>query len=350
MSKSSKVESYQGKQVFVGIDVHKRTYAIASFMDGIVIKRWTTPASPEKLAVQLKALYPQADIHTAYEAEFSGFVLHRVLTEAGIENLVVNPSSIETAVHNRVKTDKRDAKKIASLLAVGRLSGIRVPTERVEQKRLLTRTRAQLVQERTAIKNMIRMRAHQFGLLSPEDRREMSQSLLQAILAKTPSPEFTMIIQAYEKIWQTLDTEIKAIEAQLRQQAQLDPLETTYRSAPGIGPLSARILSNEIGDMSQFANERQLFSYTGLTPSEHSSGDAIRRGNITRQGNTRVRHILCESAWVAIRKDKDLRTFYERLYPRTGKKKAIVAVARKLVGRLRSAFRQGVPYQLNPIG
>ena len=101
--------------------------------------------------------------------------------------------------------------------------------------------------------------------------------------------------------------------------------------------------------MSQFTNERQLFSYTGLTPSEHSSGDTIRRGPITRQGNPRVRHVLCESAWTAIRKDPDLRHFYERLYPRTGKKKAIVAVARKLIGRIRSAFRQGVPYHLDPI-
>ncbi len=177
----------------------------------------------------------------------------------------------------------------------------------------------------------------------------MSQSLLKSILAKAPSPEFTTITQAYQNIWQTLDTEIRAIELALKQQAQKDPLEETYRSAPGIGPLSSRILANELGDMSQFANERQLFSYTGLTPSEHSSGDTIRRGHITRQGNPRVRHILCESAWAAIRKDKDLRTFYERLYPKTGKKKAIVAVARKLVGRLRSAFRQGVPYRLNPM-
>ncbi|WP_038020103.1 IS110 family transposase [Synechococcus sp. PCC 7335] len=350
MRKSSKVESYQDKQVFVGIDVHKRTYTIVSFMDGIVIKKWTTPASNGKLVAQLKSWYPQADIHAAYEAGFSGFGLHRALTQAGIENLVVNPGSIETTVHNRVKTDKRDAKKIASLLAAGRLSGIRVPTEQTEHKRLLTRTREQLVKERTSIKNMIRMRAHQFGLLLPDDKREMSQSLLKSILAKTPSPEFTIILQAYRKIWKVLDTEIKAIEAKLKQQAQQDPLEVTYRSAPGIGPLSSRILSNELGDMSQFANERQLFSYTGLTPSEHSSGDAIRRGHITRQGNTRVRHILCESAWVAIRKDRNLRDFYQRLYPRTGKKKAIVAVARKLVGRLRSAFRQGEPYRFNPIG
>ena len=194
------------------------------------------------------------------------------------------------------------------------------------------------------------MRSHQFGLLAPEDRKEMSHGLMKTILAKAPSLEFITIIQAYWKIWQTLDTEIKALEVTLKQQAQQDSLEVTYRSAPGIGPLSSHILANELGDMSQFVNERQLFSDTGLTPSEHSSGDAIRRGHITRQGNPRVRHGLWEAAWTAIRKDQDLSNFYERLYPRTGKKKAIVAVARKLIGRIRSAFLQGVLYQLKPIG
>ena len=272
MKKLSNGATYKGRKIFIGIDVHKRTYSVASSMDGMILKKWTTLASPEKLVTQLKALYPQADIYTAYEAGFSGFVLHRALTQAGIQNLVVNPGSIETAVHNRVKTDKRDARKLSELLEAGRLRGIRVPTEPVEHQRLLTRTRAQLVRERTTIKNMIRMRCHQFGLLAPQDRRPMSHTLVREILAQAPSAEFTAIIQAYWKIWQTLDAEIKTLEGDLQHQAQQDLYEVTYRSAPGIGPLTSRILANELGDMSQFANERQLFSYTGLTPSEHSSG------------------------------------------------------------------------------
>lgn len=107
MRKLSNRDSYKGKNIYVGIDVHKRTYSIASSMEGMVIKKWTTTASPEKLVTQLQSLYPQAEIHTAYEAGFSGFVLHRVLEQGGIHNLVVNPGSIETSVHNRVKTDKR---------------------------------------------------------------------------------------------------------------------------------------------------------------------------------------------------------------------------------------------------
>ncbi|MEM9004755.1 MAG: IS110 family transposase [Cyanobacteria bacterium P01_F01_bin.86] len=350
MKKSSSINLYTDKKVFVGIDVHKRTYAVVASVDNIVVKKWQTVAAPEALANQLNTLYPKSDIYSAYEAGFSGFVLHRTLEQSGIHSLVVNPASIEVSAHNRVKTDKRDAQKIASLLEAGRLKSIHIPSEKVEQQRLLTRTREQLVRERTSLKNMIRMRAHQFGLIAPEDRRIMSSLFVEDLLEQSPSTEFTVSINAYWRIWKSLDVEIKLLEAELHQQAEQDNHETTYRSAPGIGALSARILSNELGDMSQFNNERQLFSYTGLTPSEHSSGEAIRRGHITRQGNSRVRYVLCEAAWTAIRKDQSLKDFFDSLYPRTGKKKAIVAVARKLIGRIRSAFRQQKLYQVKPVG
>lgn len=94
-------------------------------------------------------------------------------------------------------------------------------------------------------------------------------------------------------------------------------------------------------------DKRQLFSYTGLTPSEYSSGESIRKGHITRQGNSRVRAILVEVAWRALREDKALADFFRRLFPHTGKKRAIVAVARKLIGRIRAAFQHQEPYQLD---
>ena len=346
---SSLKNSYVGKKVFVGIDVHKRTYSVVTIVEGVVVKKWRTVASPEKLAQQLARYFPGASIQTAYESGFSGFVLHRVLEQAGIHNIVVNPGSIEVAIHNRVKTDKRDALHIATLLEAGRLRGIRVPSPQQEQQRLLTRTRQQLVEERSALKNKIRMKAHQMGLIDPDDSREMSHKLVAEILARTPSTEFSLVIEAYWSVWKSIETQIKKIEQKLKEQAEIDPNETIYRSAPGIGSLSARILSNELGDLSQFSNERQLFSYTGLTPSEFSSGDKVRKGHITRQGNRRVRYILNQAAWRAIKQDRDLQEFFDRLAPRTGKKRAIVAVARKLIGRIRAAFKTRKPYQMNPI-
>ena len=213
----------------------------------------------------------------------------------------------------------------------------------------MTRTRQQLIEERTAVKNKLRMKCHQWGLLAATDQRRMSHQLMKEMLEQSPAAEFRLVMEAYWQVWKTLESQIKKLDEELKQQAASDPNEETYRSAPGIGPLGARVLSNELGDMSQFRNERQLFCYTGLTPSEHSSGDSVRKGHITRQGNSRVRWILCEAAWRAIRQDPALSVYFEQLYPRRGKKRAIVAVARKLIGRIRAAFRQNTFYQI-PIG
>jgi len=100
----------------------------------------------------------------------------------------------------------------------------------------------------------------------------MSHKLVQEMLEKSPLQELNLVIEAYWQVWKALDAQIKKLDEELKQQAREDPNEKIYRSAPGIGPLGARILANELGDMSQFNNERQLFSYTGLTPGEHSSG------------------------------------------------------------------------------
>ena len=346
MKRTTSKNSYIGEDIFVGIDVHKKTYCVVARVNQEIVKKWTAPASPTKLVEQLQKFFKGAKIHTAYEAGFSGFALHRKLVSEGIDNIVVHAAGIEIAVNNRVKTDKRDATKLATLLEVKRLKGIRIPSEQEENQRLLTRTREQLVKDRTAVKNKIRMKFHQLGLIDYDENQAMTHKLVKEILRKTKSKELILVIEAYERIWKSLDQEIRHIEKELKKQSQTDPNDCTYRSAPGVGVLSARILSNELGNLAQFDNERQLFSYTGLTPCEYSSGEAIRRGHISKQGNSRLRAILVEAAWRAIKIDSALAEFFNQLYPRRGKTRAIVAVARKLIGRIRAAFKQGIAYQL----
>jgi transposase len=340
--------SYQGKRVYVGIDVHKRHYVVEAQVDQVVVKKWRTAAVPSELAEQLVRYFAGAEIHSVYEAGFSGFVLHRVLSAKGIHNIVVNAASVEVAKHSRIKTDQRDASKLATQLAAGRLRGIRIPSEDQEQHRLLSRTRQQLVKDRAALKNQIRMKAHQFGMIAPDERREMSHKLVQELLDRAPCDVWRTVVQAQWQMWKALDEQIAHLTRELQTQAKLDPNEATYRSVPGVGTLSARVLSNELGNLSQFANERELFSYTGLTPGEHSSGDTIRRGRITKQGNAHVRGMLIEVAWRTIRKDADLAQYFHRLAARIGTTKAIVAVARKLIGRIRAAFRSGGMYAFTP--
>jgi transposase len=265
MKNTTPIPSYDGEPIYVGIDVHKRTYTVVARVGQTIMKKWTTIANPVELAGQLRKYFPGGIIHSVYEAGFSGLVLHRELVEQGIDNMVVHAAAVEVAAHNRVKTDKRDADKLSAQLAAGRLRGIAVVSVAQEQRRMLSRTREQLVAHRAALKNQIRMKAHQWGLIAPEDRREMSHAMVSELLERAPSVEFTLTVTALHQVWQSIDQQIEQLEVQLKQQAQQEALDATYRSVPGVGAISARVLANELGDLSSFANERQLFGYTGFT-------------------------------------------------------------------------------------
>ena len=338
--------SYEGEVVSFGIDVHRSFFVISAVYKGQLIKRSRIPGTGEAVIKFIRRYFPGAVARSCYEAGYSGFWLHRFLVKQGVNNIVVNPGSIEVEVNNRVKTDKRDSLKMALLLDAGRLRGIYVPSEAQERCRLLTRTREQLMRARTRARIQIRMKLHQFGLFPPEVKTVMTSKIASEIIKRVPIMELKLVLESLFSQWEQLNLEIKKLELELVKQADSDGLEVFYRSVPGIGKLVARILSNELGDMSQFANERALFSYTGLTPCEYSSGDSIRRGHISRQGNSRLRHVLVEAAWRAIRVDPRLRANYERIAHHRGKKIAIVAIARKLVGKIRAVLTTGVMYDL----
>ena len=139
---------YTGKTVYVGIDVHKKTYSCASICDGQVVKKDSMPGKPEVILSYLNNTFSGAKIYTVYEAGFSGFHLHRYLVSQGINNGVVHPGSIEVSSRDRVKTDKRDALKMATQLSVGRLNGIYVPSQEKEEKRSVTRLRSNILKLR----------------------------------------------------------------------------------------------------------------------------------------------------------------------------------------------------------
>ena len=117
MKKDTKAISYVGKTVFIGIDVHKKTYAVVARVEEEVVKKWTTAASPQSLVQQLLKYFAGATIYSAYEAGFSGFVLHRELTKHGIHNLVVNAAGVEVAVNDRVAIARRLRQRVAILEA-----------------------------------------------------------------------------------------------------------------------------------------------------------------------------------------------------------------------------------------
>lgn len=339
------MQEYNGSTVYLGIDVHKKTYAVTAIHDGRVVKRDTLPADPNFFIEYCRRYFKGARIVSAYEAGFCGFSLHRALCDKGIESHVINPSGIETKAGDRVKTDKKDSMKLASQLYQGRIQGIHVPSQGREGYREITRLRDSLVSARARIGVQMKMLLFRHGYLKFDDNRHVSKKWLASFLQDLPEGDAKYCFERYAESWLKYGDLIKGIEGKIGDQACQDrSIEDVYRSAPGIGPVSARSLANELGDMSQFSSQKKLYCFTGLTPWEFSSGEHQRLGHISRQGRSRIRGILIEVAWRAIKDDDSLRAVFESISQRQGKKRAIVAVARRLIGRIRACFVHGTLY------
>jgi transposase len=351
MSQDTK-RDYTGKIVFIGIDVHKKTYSCAALCDNSIIKRDTLPACPDGLVTYIHNTFPEATVKTAYEAGFLGFYLHRYLLKNKIDNIVVHPASIEVSCRDRVKTDKRDALKIVTQLAAGRLRGIYVPCSKQEARRSISRLRANTMTSRTRVALRLKSLLFTQNLIQNDDDTTITLKWINqkyGEVKKLNTPDFMYTVEHYIAQWKTLTEELKQIQNKLQQQSKSDAtLHALYESAPGIGLIHGRELANELGDMNQFKSAKQVFSFTGLTPSQYSSGEHIRYGSISRQGRSVLRKILIEAAWVAITKDKHLYDVYEQLSKRRGKRRAIIGVARRLIGRIRACIISNTRYTIKP--
>lgn len=340
------MQEYTGKTIFLGIDVHKKSYAVTLICDKRVIKKDRLEAKPEVLGRYCEKKFSGAKIKSAYEAGFCGFSLHRRLLRMGIESEVVHPASIEVAARERVKNDKRDSLKIATQLSEGRLRGIHVPDEVREGYREVSRLREVFVKKKIKVGNQIKSLLHRQGLYTEEHDKALSLRQVEKLKDLEVSRDIQFCLEMLCEEWIKLAKEIKTIEEKLEEQAVEDHLEKTYRSLPGVGKISARTLANELGDMSQFQNERQLFSYVGMTPREHSSGEHRWLGHISRQGKPIVRKILVQAAWKAVKVDKGLGEKFEKLSKRAGSKRAIVAIGRILIGYARSCLKENRLYEI----
>jgi transposase len=340
------MKEYSNQTIFIGIDVHKKSYSISAIHNGTLIKKATIVADPDILLSFLYKNFNNAQLETAYEAGFSGFYLHRYLVGNGINNIVVHPASIEIASRERVKNDRRDSLKIATQLSAGRLKSVYIPNCAREDFRTISRLRNSFVKDRTKKGVQLKCVLHRLGKIPYSETTFTSKKWIEKVLKMDFSPDQKFVIEHLTNEWLHLTTKIKEIEIKLIEQSKIDnSLEKIYLSIPGFGPTISRVLANELEDMKQFSNERQVFSYTGLTPREYSSGEHIRLGHISRQGKPVLRKMLIQAAWIAIKIDKELEEIYLRISRKAGKKRAIVAVARILIGRTRTCLKENRPYR-----
>ena len=339
------MRDYTTKTVYIGIDVHKKSYSVTAVCDRQIVKKDRLPANPNLLADYCKNKFKGAKIFTAYESGFCGFSLHRKLVSLGIDNRIVHAAGIEVAVRERVKNDRRDSEKISTQLAEGRLEGINVPTEEREGYREISRLRETFVRKRNRTAAQIKSFLHRQGLFSEIDDKGLSKNKIELLVKKETGEDISYALCKLCEEWLYLNEQIEEIKERLKKQGEEDPLEKTYRSLPGIGPTVARVLANELGDMKQFSNEKKLFSYIGLTPKEHSSGEHRWLGHISRQGKSIVRKMLVQAAWKAVQVDQGLEKRFTELSKRIGSRRAMVAIARIMIGYARCCFRENRMYE-----
>jgi transposase len=237
-----------------------------------------------------------------------------------------------------VKTDRIDAGKLARKLEKGELKGIYIPPRAVHEDRQLGRTYAQCVRERQRAQIRIRSLLQEQGRLGPEPSAGWTAYRTWLAAQELVAP-VRACVQAHEQLRALADQHAQALRRELLQlarSASYRPVVQALCAQRGVGPLSAIRLMLELGSIERFANGAALAHYLGVTPSQYSSGELDHRGHILKCGPAILRGLLLQCAWAAVRPGRDaaLRAVFERLAPRRGRKRAIVAVARRLAVQL----------------
>ncbi len=258
---------------------------------------------------------------------------------------------------NKKKNDRRDCRRLAKNLENKDYGECHVPDKQRRDDRQISRAYGQNHNDTVRIKNRIRRQLEWHGLdkyfesgrWTDKQYEELPQKLAQMGLSESLMLTFTMLFDTLSHLREQRRTLLKAL-TRLRKSDRYRRAVEILSSSPGIGPLTAIRLALEWGDVSRFKRKEEFASFTGLIPSDFSTGEQDRKGHITGQGNRGVRKWLIESAWVSIRKDPVMLNKFNRVWRSSGsKKKAIVAVARKLAIRLRALLIAGVEYELGVI-
>jgi len=291
--------------VFIGFDTHKTFTEVAHIEDFYGAKPVhhgkikTTKAAITKLARQYQSKYPQATLHFVYEAGPCGYWIYRLLTSLGHCCYVVAPSLIPKKSGDKVKTDKRDALKLAKLLKSEDLTPIYVPEPEDEAIRDLSRARETAMKDLKDAKYQLKGLFLRNNISCKVNDNWSNQHLRWLTELVLPHPCQQIVLQ---EMIQTITERIKRVERLVNElthqvkQWRYYPVVQALQAMRGIRFLVAIGTIAELGDLRRFDHPRKLMAYLGLVPKENSSGDNRKQGALTKCGNTRARRLLIEGA------------------------------------------------------
>jgi transposase len=327
-------------ETFIGLDVDKSSFSF-TVKDKLQTKKSKKmPSNPEHLYNYINNHFDYKKVICAYEAGPTGFHLHDYLSKQNIICLLTAPASIPTARNQKVKNNRIDSIKITDHLMSGNLRPIRVPQGDYRELRDLVKICNNYTKDRKTAKQRIKalLLYHNLYPLLKDPDASWSANYIKELKSIDCSfavrQRLDMLIEDLEYSRKKLLSVHRTLKSFCQQNEQINKYMKYLQSIPGIGFTIASMLLGKIGDPKNLQNPRELAAFIGLTPKENSSGDDINRGPITHLGDKTLRYLMVEAAWVAIRKDTQLKQFYDRVknrnHPRVASKIAITAVARKL--------------------
>jgi transposase len=352
LNKFNKFPDFSGHNVYIGLDVHGKSWAVNIIVDDIEHRKFTQPPSPIVLYKYLINNFPGANYFSAYECGFCGYHHHRKLLDLGIQNIVINPADLP--ITNKEKVNKRDpvdSRRLSQALQNNQLKGVYVFDPAHEQFRSLFRMRWRAAKENRRVKNRIRSFLHYYGIDPPAELKPeyWPTAFIHWLNQLTlPSEAGTLSLKYLMTSYQNTRIQLLEVTKQLRHQIKICYCDIYKRllSIPGIGPINAMCLIAEIGDISRFKSCKHLASYVGLIPRSHQSGNKAPNGSLTYRSNKYLRSALVESAWTAVRFDPALLKYYKDRIIKYKPQVVITKIAHKLLNRIRHVWMLDNTYQI----
>ncbi|WP_233095887.1 IS110 family transposase [Alicyclobacillus sp. SO9] len=296
-------DTMQDNTKYVGLDTSKDTIAIAVADAGRDAPRsWgVIPNTPEAIRKLIRKLGQPEDLDVCYEAGPLGYGLQRMLTQMGVKCSVIAPSLIPSRPGDRVKTDRRDAIKLAHLHRAGELTAVYVPNEDDEALRDLVRCREDAKEDLLRARQRMSKFLLRHDLTSPAKMTKWKSKYMAWLQQlKFSNRALQQTHQEYLHAIIVIAQRIERLEKEIHELAMKSPHKPVIQALQtlrGVKELTAVTLVVEVGDFRRFTTARQFMGYTGLIPSESSSGPVRRQGKVTKTGNTHLRRVLVEAAW-----------------------------------------------------
>ena len=353
MTKVLQKAGFVGETIYVGIDVHLKSWNVSLYYGSQYLRSFHQSPHPDILVSFLQREFPGANYSCAYEAGFSGYWIKRAFDRQGVSCIVVNPADIpQTDKGNKSKTDRDDSKRIGSSLQAGMLCPIYIPSQETEADRQLVRTNEKLTRDLTRSKNRIKGMLYQVGIEIPERFGSGNWSNIFINWLKDLPISFGTLRTALNhqiKMMENIRVEKNLVLKDIRKLAVSEkyaPIASRLKTVPGVGTITAITLITEIEDMNRFKSFEKLNAFVGFYPSEFSSGEHIRTGHIISRHHKRLRSLILEAAWIGIRRDPAMTQYYNNTKLKVGGKRAIIKVSRKLLNRIRSIWLNKIDYEI----